>query len=113
MSSRALIALVLLVLLGSSPSHCFAKKMKNAAGADTDNSATIQEVSFASITVNTGDQAQMTYKITDQTTVTLNGVPATTEDLLAGMEVTVQASPDNKIAMVITAKNAKVIPNKH
>jgi hypothetical protein len=111
MYSRALLVFVLIACLGSSTSSSWAKK-KQKQQATQDSGATIVEVNFVSVTVNSGDQAQETYKITDATKVTLNTLPATTDDLMAGMQATITASPDNTTALQIDAKNAKVIPNK-
>lgn len=112
MASRTLIALVLVLLLGGSASPCWAKKKKKGNDASSDISVTITEVNFASITIDSGNQAQQTYKVTNDTKVTLNGLPATTEDLLAGMRASITPSADNTVAVAIAAENPKAIPNK-
>jgi hypothetical protein len=114
MSSRTLIAFLLVLLIGGSDSPCWAKKKKKS-DASTGTTATIIEVNFASITLDNGtqDQAPQTFKVTNDTKVTLNGVPATTEDLLAGMQTTITPSADNTVALVIAAENPKAIPNKY
>ena len=111
--ARTLLSLLLVVCVAGIGPTCFAKKKKHdEESGDEAGEMTILEIDFANVTLDAGNQNQVTYKITKDTQVTLNGQPATTDDILAGMRATVQLAPDNQSVLVLTATNAKAIPNK-
>jgi len=68
----------------------------------------VVEVNAVSITVTVGKSGDehFTYKITDDTKVTLNGAPVFARDLRAGMLARIEISPDHTTALSITARDA-------
>lgn len=74
----------------------------------------IAEVSASSITLSFGETGDIheSFKITEATTVTVDGAPAHVGDLRAGMVAVVKAGAD-KSAASITAKGAPAHPGRH
>jgi hypothetical protein len=68
----------------------------------------IVQVDPASITVNVGESGDehFTYRINDNTKVTLNGAPIAARDLRAGMVAKVSVSADRETVTAIDAKDA-------
>jgi hypothetical protein len=102
---RTLLAAVLIFSLAM-VSPAFAKKK---ATPTPDNEPRIVEISPLSITISIGKSGEdhQTFYIAKDTKITLNGAPATTDNLLAGMIAKVTPSPsDAKTAASIDAKDA-------
>ncbi len=87
-------------------SPAFAKKK---ASPTPSGEARVVEISPLSITISIGKSGEdhQTFKITKETKITLNGAPATTDLILAGMLAEVKASDaDASVAVSIAAKDA-------
>jgi len=75
----------------------------------------IVEVNPVSITVSIGESGNehFTYKITDSTKVTLNGLPVAARDLRPGMVARLSLSPDRTTVLAIDAQDPPAHPGKH
>jgi hypothetical protein len=113
--TRHFTTLFLLAFLICAVTPSFAKKKAgSSSGGDTGSSGgeKILEISFASVTVDTGGGTQATYKIVDSSKITLNGNAATVDDVLAGMLANVTLSPDNTTVVTLDATDPKGPPKK-
>ena len=101
---KTIFAAALLITFAMCP-PVFATKIKGADGS------TILAVGPSSVTVFSAG-TQRTYKITESTKITVNGIPATWRDLRGGMAVNVGTGSDNVSAQSIKASNpSKPNPN--
>ena len=66
----------------------------------------IQEISHLQLTVSRSHELHMTYTIPKDCIITFEGMPATVEDLRAGMMVTIRADESGKVALAIRAHSA-------
>lgn len=109
---KGLIAVLSLLTLVFSLSSQAAPKHK---GSSEPPEHRIFETNAVSVTVSVGKDGDTheTYKITDATKVTLDGVPAFARDLKAGMMARIEVSPDHSTALSISAKDAPAHPGKH
>ena len=94
MTPRIWLAVFLIACLGGA-SHAENKKKEEAI---------IVEVSPLALTVQRGE-AYATYKIPKDSIICLNGLPATADDLRAGMMVTIRADSSRTLALAIRAHN--------
>ena len=86
-----------------------AKKGKDQSATPTPApTMRIVQVDPASVTVSVGESGDehFTYRITDNTRVSLNGAPVSARDLRAGMVAKVSVSPDRATVTAIDAKDA-------
>ena len=105
-------SVVLCISLAASTTS-FAKKAPKPAAAGP--FVKIVSVDAIGITVSlgtTGDNHE-SYKITDETKVTLDGAPINARDLRAGMVASIESSADKKTAITITAKSPPAHPGRH
>jgi len=110
MLARHIATLLLLVFLICVATPSFAKKKAGSSsdgGGGSSGGEVILDISFASVTVDTGGGTQATYKIVDSSKITLNGNAATTDDVLAGMVANVTLSPDNTTVVTLDATDPK------
>jgi hypothetical protein len=65
-----------------------------------------------SVTLASGNDAQNTYTIAAATKITLDGAPATADDLRAGMVAAVTLGSDNQTLLTLAAKDAPRVTKK-
>jgi hypothetical protein len=107
---RTLLALLALVSLAFVAPAMAAKKGAPQGGPELK----IIDVDAVSVTVSVGlsGNEHFTYKITDNTKVTLNGAPIFARDLRAGMVARFTLSPDHETAISIEAKDPPAHPGR-
>lgn len=103
----ALAATLLVALAFSTPA--FAKKPKGGDAAPKAQEYTLTQANAVSVTISSGvaGDPPKTFKITDATTITLNGLPAKGGDLRGGMIAEIALTPDNTTALSISATDPK------
>ena len=101
---RTILTICLVACLCSAT--CWAKKKKQADATPAPE-ATIVEVNPAEVTLaaSPSDPGQ-TYRFVHATQITLDGNPATVQDLQAGMTATITVGTDNATLASLAAKDA-------
>ena len=109
--------LALLVIALALPTSALAKRRPPGPTPDAGASGDLKivEADAVSVTVTVGKSGDehFTYKITDNTKVTLNGAPAFARDLKPGMVAKFTLTPDHATAIAIEAKDPPVNPARH
>lgn len=104
------LVLTLLLTVICSATSWAAPKKKNVLGSEHK----IFEVSALSISITAGaaGDTHESFKITDSTKITLNGVPTHARDLKAGMIAKIATGSDKETATSIEAKDPPKHPGK-
>jgi len=111
---KTLLAIVSILALAFAAQPCALAKKPPGQQQPESGDLRIVQVDAVSVTVTVGlsGDEHFTYKITDNTKVTLNGAPVFARDLKAGMIAKFALTPDHATAISIEAKDPPAHPGR-